>query len=81
VAAALVGKCLAANIAHYGIAPETNVPVHGSGPLPVAQVLANNQRQVEAAVEYCRTAEAGGRYVMGCPVQYDSRGPVELAPR
>lgn len=75
------GSALAANLAHYGIAPETNVPVHGSGPLPVAQVLANNQRQVDAAVEYCQTAEAGGRFVMGCPVQYDSRGPVNLMPR
>lgn len=75
------GSALATNIAHYGIAPETNVPVHGSGPLPVAQVLANIQRQVDAAVEYCRTAEAGGRFVMGCPVQYDSRGALELAPR
>lgn len=74
-------SALAANIAHYGITPETNVPVHGAGPLPVAQVLANNQRQAEAAMEYCRNAEAGGRFVMGCPVQYDSRGALDLAPR
>ena len=74
-------SALATNIAHYGISPETNVPVHGAGPLPVAQVLANNQRQMEAAVGYCRTAEAGGRFVMGCPVQYDSRGALDLAPR
>jgi glyoxylase-like metal-dependent hydrolase (beta-lactamase superfamily II) len=75
------GSALSANIDHYGIAPETNVPVHGSGALPVAQVLANIQRQAEAAAEYCRTAETGGRFVMGCPLQYDSRGALDLAPR
>jgi hypothetical protein len=75
------GSALSANLAHYGIAPDINVPVHGTGPLPVAQVLANTQRQVEAAVAYCRNAEAGGRFVMGCPVQYDSRGILDLAPR
>jgi hypothetical protein len=75
------GSAYAANIAHYGIAPETNVPVHGSGPIPMAQALANTRRQVEAAVEFCRTAEAGGRYQQGCPVQYDAEGPVALTPR
>ncbi|MEO5706117.1 MAG: MBL fold metallo-hydrolase [Alteraurantiacibacter sp.] len=75
------GSGYAANIAHYGIAPETNVPVHGSGPLPMAQVLANTARQVAAAQEFCRTAEAGGRFQQGCPVQYDSRGALDLAPR
>ena len=75
------GSAVAANIARYGITPQTNVPVHGSGPLPVSQVLANNQRQVEAAQEYCRNAEAGGRFVMGCPVQYDADGVLELQRR
>jgi glyoxylase-like metal-dependent hydrolase (beta-lactamase superfamily II) len=75
------GSALAANIAHYGIDPERNIAVHGTGPLSIAQTLANNQRQVEAAVEYCRTTEQGGRFVLGCPVQYDVRGPVPLAPR
>ena len=75
------GSALAANIAHYGIEPERNIAVHGSGPLSIAQTLANNQKQIDAAVEYCRTTEAGGRYVFGCPVQYDTRGPVTLTPR
>ena len=75
------GSALAANIAHYGIDPERNIAVHGTGPLSIEQTLANNQRQINAAVEYCQTTEAGGRFVMGCPVQYDTRGPVTLTPR
>ncbi len=75
------GSALAANIAHYGIDPLTEVPVHGSGPIAIAQVLANIQGQVEAAQEYCRETEAGGRYVFGCPVQSDSTGLLPLAPR
>ena len=75
------GSALATNIAHYGIAPERNIAVHGSGPLTIEQTLANNQRQIDAAVEYCRTTEQGGRFVFGCPVQYDTRGPVTLTPR
>ena len=75
------GSALAANIEHYGIAPERTIAVHGSGPLTIEQALANNRKQIDAAVEYCRTTEAGGRFVMGCPVQYDTRGPVTLTPR
>jgi glyoxylase-like metal-dependent hydrolase (beta-lactamase superfamily II) len=75
------GSALAANLAHYGIDPATNIAVHGSGPLSIAQTLANNRRQVEAAVEFCRTTEQGGRFVFGCPVQYDAEGPLPLAPR
>lgn len=75
------GSAYAANIAHYGLAPETNVPVHGSGPLPMAQALANTARQVEAARDFCRTTETGGRYQQGCPVQYDAAEPLALEPR
>ena len=75
------GSALAANIEHYGIEPERNIAVHGSGPLSIAQTLANSQRQIDAAVEYCRTTERGGRFVFGCPVQFDARGPVPLTPR
>jgi metallo-beta-lactamase superfamily protein len=75
------GSALAANIAHYKLDPVTNIAVHGSGPLSIAQTLANNQRQVEAAVEFCRKTEQGGRFAFGCPVQYDSRGPLPLTPR
>ena len=75
------GSALAANIRHYGIDPERNIAVHGTGPLSIAQTLANNQKQIDAAVEYCRTTEQGGRFVFGCPVQYDTRGPLTLTPR
>jgi len=75
------GSAYAANIRHRGIEPTTNIAVHGSGPLSIEQTLANTRKQIEAAVEYCRTTEAGGRYVFGCPVQYDVEGPVTLAPR
>jgi glyoxylase-like metal-dependent hydrolase (beta-lactamase superfamily II) len=75
------GSALAANIEHRGIAPLTDISVHGSGPLTIEQTLANDQKQIDAAVEWCRTTEAGGRFVQGCPVQYDTRGPVTLTPR
>jgi len=75
------GSALAANIAHYGIDPLTDISVHGSGPLSIEQTLANDRRQIDAAVEYCRTTEQGGRFVFGCPVQYDTRGQVTLTPR
>jgi glyoxylase-like metal-dependent hydrolase (beta-lactamase superfamily II) len=75
------GGALAANIAYYKIDPLTDIAVHGSGPLSIQQTLANDQRQVDAAKEFCRTKEAGGRFVMGCPVQFDTTGPVRLSPR
>ena len=75
------GSALAANIAHYKLDPLTNIAVHGSGPLSIPQTLANNQRQIDAAVEFCRKTEQGGRFAFGCPVQYDSRGPLPLTPR
>jgi hypothetical protein len=75
------GSALAANIRHYKLNPATNIAVHGSGPLSIAQTLANNQRQIQAAIDYCRRTEQGGRYVFGCPVQYDSQGPLPLTPR
>ncbi|MGV3555641.1 MAG: MBL fold metallo-hydrolase [Croceibacterium sp.] len=75
------GSAYAANIRHRVIDPATNIAVHGSGPLSIEQTLANSRKQIEAAVEYCRTTEAGGRYVFGCPVQYDVDGPMALTPR
>jgi hypothetical protein len=75
------GSALAANIAHYRLDPLTNIAVHGSGPLSIDQTLANNQRQIDAAVEFCRKTQQGGRYAFGCPVQYDSRGALPLTPR
>ncbi|MEO6151851.1 MAG: MBL fold metallo-hydrolase [Croceibacterium sp.] len=75
------GSALTANIKQYGIAPTTNIAVHGSGPLSIEQTLTNNRKQIAAAVEYCRTTEQGGRFVSGCPIQYDAQGPVPLTPR
>jgi glyoxylase-like metal-dependent hydrolase (beta-lactamase superfamily II) len=75
------GSALAANIRHYGIAPVTNIAVHSSGPLSIEQTLANNRRQIEGAIEFCRTTEAGGRYQPGCPVQFGVDGPLPLEPR
>lgn len=75
------GSALAANIARYGIHPLTDVAVHGSGPLSIEQTLANDKAQIEAAIEYCRKTEAGGRFVFGCPVQYDTAGARALTPR
>lgn len=75
------GSALAVNIAHYQLNPVTNIAVHGSGPLTIAQTLANDQTQIDAAEEFCRTTELGGRFVFGCPVQYDTQGPVPLVPR
>ena len=75
------GNALKANLAHYGIDPRIDVAVHGSGPLTIEQTLANGAKQIEAAREWCRTTEAGGRYVQGCPVQYDVDGALPLAPR
>ena len=75
------GSALAANIAYYGIVPKADISVHGTGLLSIEQTLANDQKQIDAAVEWCRTTEAGGRFVQGCPVQYDTRGPIPLTPR
>ena len=55
--------------------------MHGSGPLSIAQTLANDQKQIEAAQAWCKTTEAGGRFVFGCPVEYDTQGPLPLTPR
>ena len=39
------------------------------------------RRDFRPIVEYCKTAEQAGRFVFGCPVQYDTQGPVPLTPR
>lgn len=75
------GSAYAANIAHYGIAPERNVAVHGSGPRTIAETLEITSRQIDQAQEFCRMAEQMGRFQQGCPVQYDAEGPLALEPR
>jgi hypothetical protein len=73
---------LAANIKTYGIDPRLNVAVHGpNGGLSIEKSLANTQAQAEAAQKYCMQQQAAGIPVFGCPVQYDTSGPLPLSVR
>jgi hypothetical protein len=64
---------LTANMKAYNIQPTRNVAVHGpNGGLTIAQTLANNQRQAEAAQKFCTEQRAKGIPVWGCPVQFNS---------
>jgi hypothetical protein len=73
---------LSDNIKAYGIDPRLNVAVHGpNGGLSIDATLANNQRQMQAAQEFCAAQGAAGVPVFGCPVQYDVTGPVSLPAR
>lgn len=75
-------SALGANIAAYGIDPQLNVAVHGpDGGLPIDVTLANNQRQMQAAREFCTAQAAAGVPVFGCPVQYDLGGPIPQSAR
>jgi hypothetical protein len=75
-------SALAANIKAYGIDPQRNVAVHGpAGGLTIEQTLANNQKQSEAAQQFCREQQVAGIPVFGCPVQYDAAGPLPLTVR
>jgi hypothetical protein len=75
-------SALAANIKAYGIDPQRNVAVHGpAGGLTIEQTLANNQKQSEAAQQFCREQQVAGIPVFGCPVQYDAAGPLPLTGR
>jgi len=70
------------NIKAYAINPRLNVAVHGpDGGLSIEATLANNQRQMLAAQEFCATQTAAGVPVFGCPVQYDTTGPIPLPAR
>jgi hypothetical protein len=75
-------SALAENIKAYGIDPRLNVAVHGpDGGLSIEQTLANNRRQMEAAQKFCAEQQAAGTPVFGCPVQYDTSGPLPLTGR
>ncbi|MEP7313651.1 MAG: MBL fold metallo-hydrolase [Pseudomonadota bacterium] len=72
---------LTANLKAYNIDPRLNVAVHGpAGGLSIAQTLANNQAQSEAAQKFCTEQRDKGVPVFGCPVQYDTAGPLRVAP-
>jgi len=73
---------LNANIKAYGINPRLDVAVHGpDGGLTIEATLANYQRQFEAAQKFCAQQQAAGVPIFGCPVQYDTMGPVPLSAR
>jgi hypothetical protein len=73
---------LAANIDAYDLDPRLNVAVHGPpGGLPLDVTLANTERQAKTAQQFCADQLAAGIYHFGCPVQYDSRGPLPLSNR
>ena len=70
-------SALQTNLKAYGIEPRLNVAVHGpNGGLSIETTLANNQRQMRAAQEFCAKQGAAGVPVFGCPVQYDVDGAI-----
>lgn len=64
---------LQGNIDHYGLDVERVVPVHGEV-LPLADNLAQSQRQAEAAQAFCNSQAESGYRFFGCPVKYDTKG-------
>lgn len=68
---------LMANIEHYGLEPELNIPVHGEV-LSIEATLAYIQRQAEAAMAFCEQQEEEEPAIrfFGCPVQYSAYGPL-----
>ena len=64
-----------ANMDRYGIDPEIDIPVHGSVG-PVAEKLARIDEQVAAAQAFCADTAQRGAYVLGCPVQHSTNGPI-----
>lgn len=67
---------LQANIEHYGLEPEIDIPVHGSVG-SIDEKLERTQEQVQAAQEFCAERAAGGEYVFGCPVRYTTTGHID----
>lgn len=73
---------MAANLRAYNLEPRLNVAVHGpAGGLSMEQTMANTQRQAQAAQRFCEEQLQKGITIFGCPVQYDTSGPLPLAPR
>jgi hypothetical protein len=64
-----------ANIERYGIDPEIDIPVHGAVS-SVQEKLERTAEQVANAQAFCAELAASGRYLLGCPVQYSTRGPL-----
>ncbi len=70
------GGALRANIEHYGLDPEIDIPVHGSVG-PIQEKIARTEEQVKAARQFCADNLERGIYPFGCPVQYSTKGPIE----
>lgn len=64
-----------ANIDRYDLQPETDIPVHGAVS-SVQEKLDRTARQVENAQRFCAELADNGRYLLGCPVQHSTRGPL-----
>lgn len=64
-----------ANIDHYELAPELDIPVHGAV-ATIEEKLARTAEQVANAQAFCAELAANGRYLLGCPVQHSTRGPL-----
>jgi hypothetical protein len=68
-------NAMQANIDRYGLDPELDVPVHGSV-ASVADKLEVTAEQVRNAAAFCAELAANGRYLLGCPVQQSTAGPL-----
>lgn len=64
-----------ANIDRYGLEPELDIPVHGSV-ASLEEKLERTAEQVENARRFCAELAANARYLLGCPVQYSTDGPL-----
>ena len=64
-----------ANIDHYGLEPELDIPVHGAV-ASVEEKLERTAEQVANAQAFCAELAGNGRYLLGCPVQHSTRGPL-----
>lgn len=66
---------LQANIQRYGLEPELDIPVHGSVG-SIADKLRITENQVANAQAFCAELQSNGRFLLGCPVQYSTQGPL-----
>ena len=57
------------SVEYWNLSPQFDIPVHGRV-TTFAEVLANIQIQLDAAIDFCETNEASGIYMAGCPVNY-----------
>ena len=64
-----------ANIDRYDLEPALDIPVHGSV-ATVEEKLAVTAQQVANAQAFCASLAGNGRYLLGCPVQHSTGGPL-----